>query len=132
MKQIEIAKIQPTEQYLCRRTLDHLREAEAHDMITVLHIDGKHYLSDGHNRAFLYHRLGFEKIIADVQDPAQFNPAYGFGYYAEKVEEDAEICKRLGIKSIADLERRVVPTRDDVKRLSASSALEFDEATRDQ
>ncbi len=131
MKQIEIARVQPTEQYLCGRTLDHLSEGEAHDMITVLDIEGKYYFPDGHNRAFLYHKLGFKRIIADVKDPAQFNPAYGFGCYVEKVKEDAEICKRLGIKSIADLEKRIVPTREDVKKLSALSALKFDEASRD-
>ena len=113
---VNIRKVHPTEQFLCKETLDYLGHARKNEgCIEVFEdADGEQYLMDGHNRAYFWLKEGRILQPAEVHTIHETNQ---FGI-AGFVLPDAQRCLQLGIKTLCDLEKRIVTTHEEAKQRS--------------
>ena len=116
-QQVPIVRLQPTEQYLCRASLNYLSHhpKEAAEPIDIYVDKDGILIMEGHNRTFLRHTQGIPTVPAIVHDAATISPEFGLEYLLIPWRE---ICRKIGVFTIKDLANRIVPTREDVKRLS--------------
>jgi hypothetical protein len=105
--------IQPTQLYISSEKLAAVNRAlgdsppYAYDPVPVKELNGRIVYSDGHTRAFALHRLGVVEIQCCWEDELLDWNDY---------EVCVEWCLAEGIKTIADLEGRIVGP-GDYKRL---------------
>ncbi|MBD3192648.1 MAG: hypothetical protein GF308_18550 [Candidatus Heimdallarchaeota archaeon] len=106
---LELAKIQPSQLYINSEKLasvmaeiDH-SDPKLEEPLPIKKLSGKIIFTDGHTRAFALHKLGVEKapVFWDEDD---------LDWEAYKI--CVEWCEQEGIYTIADLENRVVNTKD--------------------
>ena len=102
---LRLGAIQPTQLYINARKLAMLEEKyppgteENMDPVPVISIHGKLVYTDGHTRAFLIWKRGFEWIDVVWDDDELDEMTY---------ETCLRWCKAEGISTIADLNNRII------------------------
>ncbi len=105
--QLALSAVRPTQLYLSRQKLAGVLEwfnveEPAYDPLTVIKIEERWYLIDGHTRAFVAVLAG-EQTLRVIHDESIYdNPA--FPVYRQCIAW----CQEAGIKTIDDLSGRLV------------------------
>lgn len=113
---VNMRKVHPTEQFLCKTTLDYLEDGrKTKEPIEIFEdTDGEQYLMDGHNRAYVEWKRGKLLQPAEVRTQRETS-AFAVAAF---VLPDAQKCLQLGITTLDDLEERMVTTREEVRQKS--------------
>ena len=113
---VNLYKVRPTELFLCKESLEYFAHTEiSPEPIEILiDEDGEQFLSDGHNRAVAELKKGRPLQPANVHTVQETN-CYGLAAY---ILPEAQKCLRCGIRTLRDLEGRVLATRAEVKQKS--------------
>ena len=103
-----LTHLQPSQLYICEAKLADVLawwqppSLETLEPIPIKRLNGRVIYTDGHTRAFAAHRLGFTEIPV-VWDEDELD--------WEAYQVCVDWCLDVGIRTIADLEGRVIPPK---------------------
>ena len=117
IKEFNIRNAIPTKGYLCRASLDFFDQKgfPKNEFPHVWKIGDKYVLADGHNKMHYFFSLGLDKIPVNLHDFEDYRHNAEAIWAIEKIRKLAKQCEEKGIKSILDLQERILPTRKDVE-----------------